>query len=203
MCFFDLNAPSSRSNSGKTVEQYLKHRGVVPAYLNISAKVQPQDPNFQSSFSSLYGLNAAHLTNNLKNNFYNIFDDYFNHRKYVSYRFILEDLKDKTIGTNRLEVSFGSKLLHTIDSDEPIIDNEVITKLCICSCTARCFSGVNKKPKTIDSAVDLHNALKACYVNYLIPLAKQVDYFSQFDNAFPAAAHISEVKKIDFYLWAM
>lgn len=203
MITFDLNAISSRSKKKVlTVEEYLRRRGPIDTYLDITSNVNPSDTGFQKLFSKFYGLNAARGMD--KNNFYNVFGDYYNHNKYVCYRNILQDLKNPIIGTGRTESSFGSKILHTIDYDEPIIDKVVLYNLQNDPNTSKFFVGLIKsKSYTIDKAVDLHNALKACYVDYLIPYAKSAGYFDKFDKAFPAAAHISEVKKIDFYLWAM
>lgn len=201
MFTFDLNAISSRSKKGETVAEYLKNRESVKKYVDIMVHVDPLDPIFQNDFNDYYGLNAALGMNKAK--FYDVFHDFYNHLKYVSYRNILEALKSSSTGTGRVEASFGSKILHTIDGDEPIIDHEVIEKLRSCFCTRRCFLEIPKTITGIDTAVDLHNALTACYVKYLIPYAKTVDYFNKFDAAFPQAKHISDVKKIDFYLWAM
>lgn len=200
MCIFDLNAFSSRSNKGETVAEYLQNRRSIPNYVAIKTSVAPLNPAFQNNFSKFYGLNAAINMN--KPNFYNVFDAYYNHKKSVSYRNILEDLKNPLTGTGRLETSFASKLLHTIDNDEPIIDSEVVEKLSLCFCTSKYFIGICKKPKSVDKAVDLYNALKACYFDYLLPLAKKNNYFAAFDALFSSQGWISDVKKIDFYLWA-
>lgn len=198
---FDLNAISSRMKN-KTVEQYLISRGTVDKYVHIMQNVNPLDPQFQNDFNDCYGLNASLGMN--KTAFYKTFDGYYNHKnnKYVSYRNILNDLKSPS-GTGRKEVSFGSKLLHTIDCDEPIYDNKVIKKLCSSFGTERYFRGVSKTINSIDTAVTVYNALRACYFDCLLPYAQKVGYFVAFDRAFPFAKHISEVKKIDFYLWAM
>lgn len=202
MITFDLNAISSRSKKKVfTVEEYLRHRKSIDTYLDITSNVNPSDPNFQKLFSKFYGLNAARGMN--KNNFYNVFKDFYNHNKYVCYRNILKDLKNLIIGTGRVEASFGSKILHTIDGDEPIIDKIVLGNLQKDPNTSKFFVGLIKKSYTIDEAVDLHNALKACYVDYLIPYAKSKSYFANFDRKFSNATYISEVKKIDFYLWTM
>lgn len=203
MITFDLDAVSTRSKKKVlTVEEYLRRRKSIDTYLDVTSNVNPVDTGFQKLFNKFYGLNAARGMN--KNNFYNAFNDYYNHNKYVCYRNILKDLKNPIIGTGRTEASFGSKILHTIDGDQPIIDKVVLGNLQNDPNTSKFFVGLIKSTSyTIDEAVDLHNALNACYLNYLIPYAKSVEYFADFDGRFSRAAHISEVKKIDFYLWAM
>lgn len=198
---FDLNAISTRSTKGETVEEYLKRRKSVDTYVDIMTRVDPSNPAFQTDFSEFYGLNAARGMN--KTAFYKIFDEYYHAIKYVTYRNILEDLRNSTIGTGQIEASFGSKILHTIDCDEPIVDEQIKSKLRNSGYTVKYFSGIPKSRDSVDKGVEFYNALRACYYDCLIPCAKSVGYFDAFDLAFPFAKHISEVKKIDFYIWAM
>lgn len=197
---FDLDAISSRTKKDETVEGYLNSRGSVDKYLDIMANVDPSDKNFQDKFKKFYGLR---LSKTQLDNFFKTFDVYFKKSKPLNYREILTDLADKTTGTGQIEKSFGSKLLHTLDPNEPIIDKQVIEKLRSCPQTEKYFKKVPKIIKSIDDAVALHNALKDCYNGYLIPQAKKANYFDEFDRRFPSAKDISEIKKIDFYLWAM
>ena len=198
MCCFNLKNISSRSKKGETIEAFLKSQNSVEAYLWIMNNIDPSDAAFQKKFNDLYGLNAARSMN--KPAFYNVFAVYYHKSKFLNYAEILQDL---SIATGRLEVSFGSKLLHTLKPDEPIIDKEVINKLYSCPCTGKYFYGVKKHPGNVYEAVALHYALKDCYYSFLIPWARKTGYFTAFDAAFPQATHISEIKKIDFYLWAM
>lgn len=199
---FDLNANSSRSTKKETVEDYLIHRRSICKYLCIMSAVVPLNSAFQYYFSSFYGLNR--LSVGKRANYYKIFDDYAkNSMSTCSYVNIVTCLANSIIGTNRIEKSFGSKMLHTLKPDEPIIDSIVIDNLQDDPNTAPYLKNVVKSSYTITDAVNLHNALKDCYKQYLIPYAKNVKYFDAFDMAFPFAKHISEVKKIDFYLWTM
>lgn len=202
MITFDLNAISSKSKKGETVKDYLIHKRSICKYLCIMSAVVPLNFAFQYYFSSFYGLNR--LSEEKRGNFYKVFDDY---TKKVSstytYQDILTDLANPASGTGRVEMSFGSKMLHTLNPDEPIIDSIVIKNLQADPNTVPYLEGVVKQSYTIADAVNLHNALKDCYIKYLIPHAKKVGYFDVFDSEFPFAKNISEVKKIDFYLWTM
>ena len=197
---FDLNAISNRSKKGETIEMYLKNKGSVDAYLHIMESIAPVNALFQKDYIVFYRLR---LSTPQTNNYFKVFDDYYKKSKTLSYANILTDLCNSSTGTGRIETSFGSKMLHTLKPDEPIIDSEVVNKLRYTFCTASYFKGVPKNINSINDAIVLHNALKDCYLNCLIPAAKKVGYFNRFDQAFTNATGISEVKKIDFYLWSM
>lgn len=199
---FDLSAPSSRSTKKETIEQYLIRRRSICKYMCIMSSVVPLNSTFQHYFSSFYGLNR--LGDAKKTNYYKIFDNYA--KKALStytYKNVVTALADPVTGMGHVEKSFGSKILHTLKPDEPIIDSIVLNNLQADPNTAPFLEGVIKPKYTIAEAVNLYNALKDCYKEYLIPYAKNVGYFDAFDKKFPFAKNISEVKKIDFYLWTM
>lgn len=204
MISFDLNDISSRSKKGKTVGEYLIRRKSVDEYLDIMKFISipdySKDSEFQRKFNTFYGLNVSAGMN--KVNFYNMF---YKYEKLTSFTYadIINDLNDPNNGTGRVEKSFASKMLHTFNPNEPIIDSVVLKKLCGDPDTAQFFVGIKKNGSfTVQESIDLHNALKKCY-SILIQEAKRKGYFSQFDNLFPQAKGISETKKIDFYLWTM
>lgn len=76
--------------------------------------------------------------------------------------------------------------MHTINNDSPIIDQNVLRGLKI--------KGNNP--------IEVFRDLDIVYKKTLLPKAKAQNFFNEFDTAFPKAKNISEVKKIDFYLWA-
>lgn len=209
MFIFNLNAVSSRSKKGETIGEYLLNRKSIDKYLGIMNFTSTPDfasyPEFQKMFNTFYGLNVSGGMN-IKN-FYSIFSKYEKEKakkKIFAYTNIINDLYDPTIGTGRVEKSFASKMLHTFDPNEPIIDSVVLKKLLNDPDTAPFFEGIKKSGSfTVGNSIDLHNALKKCYYEKLIPFAKGIGYFMEFDKLFPGAKSISETKKIDFYLWAM
>ena len=200
MFTFNLNAVSSRSKKGETIAQYLLRRKSVDQYLNIMKGIDPTNPIFQKTFNRFYGLNVSAGMN--KANFYNVSVAYKGKAEF-SYADILKDLANPTTGTGRVEKSFASKMLHSFKDCEPIIDSVVIKKLLADPNTKKYFTSKLKPSYTQAEAVQLHNELKDCYYNRLIPMANKTVFFYEFDTLFPHATAISNVKKIDFYLWTV
>ena len=200
MFTFNLNDVSSRSKKGETIAQYLLRRKSVDQYLSIMKGIDPTNPIFQKIFNRFYGLNVSAGMN--KANFYNVFVAYKGKAEF-SYADILKDLANPATGTGRVEKSFASKMLHSLKNDEPIIDSVVIKKLLADPGTKKYFTSKLKPSYTQAEAVQLHNELKNCYYKCLIPMAKRTNFFDDFDIFFPNAAAISNIKKIDFYLWTV
>ena len=90
---------------------------------------------------------------------------------------------------SKIEMSFASKLLHTIDPHFPIWDSQVRKKL-----------KINGSIKTFDDGDKAYNDLCGCYAKMKIdPQFKT--FVSDFDSLFPGFNWITDTKKIDFYLW--
>ena len=107
---------------------------------------------------------------------------------------------EKTLGflyeeTGRVEASFVSKLLHTLNNDMPIWDAFVLKNL------------EKKKPygtgeKKIEKCVSVYDEIVAWYK---IALASdEIERkIMEFDKAFPEYTGFSKTKKLDFMLWQM
>ena len=97
--------------------------------------------------------------------------------------------------TGMIEASFSSKMLATISADMPIWDCYVIQNL-----------GLHVKGKTkedqINCAVDLYDQMISWYENFF-QTENGRDCIAEFDRAFPEYVWMSDVKKIDFYLWSI
>ena len=89
----------------------------------------------------------------------------------------------------KIEISFASKLLHTVNPDYPIWDSQINKKL-----------GIRNSKKTINDAVKAYDELCTRYA--LMKKDQQFKTFVfNFDSLFPKFTWITETKKIDFYLW--
>jgi len=94
--------------------------------------------------------------------------------------------------TNRIETSFASKLLHTLNPNLPILDRKsvgVFNKI-----------GLKMPTGSIPSAVNLYNLFEQWYQQF-IPSQLGQRWISMFNQAYPHAVGISDLKKIDFILW--
>lgn len=93
---------------------------------------------------------------------------------------------------HRIEASFSSKLVATINPDMPVWDKEVLRNLKL------------KKPLSTDKyrlnkTIELYNAIITWYANYLKNEKCRAQLF-EFNNRFPNSG-ISDIKKIDLILW--
>ncbi|MBC8213849.1 MAG: hypothetical protein ISR90_02720 [Candidatus Marinimicrobia bacterium] len=122
---------------------------------------------------------------------------------YQTYYSLLEECKTKPLEFNeilitlneklgRIEASFSSKLLATINTSMPIWDVFVLENLKL------------KKPaqysKTrIEDTVKLYNRIFCWYKNMTIS-SEGIQMLEIFENEYPESG-ISDIKKIDFILW--
>ena len=97
--------------------------------------------------------------------------------------------KSKKGKCHKIEMSFASKLLHTIKCDSPIWDSQVCKKL-----------GINGSIKTFDDGDKAYDELCKNY-DKLKKDPQFKTFVSNFDSLFPGFSGITETKKIDFYLW--
>lgn len=91
-------------------------------------------------------------------------------------------------GKPRLEMSFSSKMLATIQPDKPIWDSRVCN-----------FLGIGQ-PNNIARAIQRYADLENWY-NSFLQTQDANNWIAAFDNAFPEYKWISRTKKIDFIIW--
>jgi hypothetical protein len=96
--------------------------------------------------------------------------------------------------TERIEASFSSKLLATVNPEMPIWDSYVLGNI-----------GLKRPPYVrkgqLEKSVGLYNELIDWYRDYLkSPNGK--DMLALFDKTYPKTG-ISKTKKVDFVLWQM
>ena len=96
--------------------------------------------------------------------------------------------------TGNIEASFSSKMLATVDVNKPIWDRYVAGNLCL-----------NLKGKTKDEqlecAINLYNQM-ACWYEDFVKTENGIECIAEFNKILPNYAWMSDVKKIDFYLWS-
>lgn len=105
---------------------------------------------------------------------------------------VLRELYKKT---GRVEASFASKLLHTLNNDSPIWDKYVLQnlglKIPICN-----------GEKKIQNTIFLYQQIVQWYEKALstVEIGQKL---LEFDEAFPEYKWFSKTKKLDFLLWQM
>ena len=93
----------------------------------------------------------------------------------------------------RVEASFTSKLIHTLNNDMPIWDRFVLQnlglKMPLCS-----------GEKKLKIAVELYEEIIKWY-NTALSNEQINQKLLEFDEFFPEYKHFSKTKKLDFFLW--
>ena len=142
--------------------------------------------------------------------FQRLFNGFYRVRRNAEWRKAYYDLFEKAKGSNpsfetiirmmyaatgNIEASFSSKMLATINADMPIWDRYVVQNLCL-----------NMKGKTkedqLNCAVDLYDRMVSWYDSFL-QTENGRDCLAEFDRTLPGYVWMSDVKKIDFYLWSI
>ena len=107
-----------------------------------------------------------------------------------SFEEIVRELYNKT---GRVEASFSSKLIHTLNNDMPIWDKFILQNL---NKQAPAYYKENK----LEISIKLYDEIIAWYDNALQTEEIQ-ETLSLFDNNFPEYTWFSHTKKLDFLLW--
>lgn len=101
----------------------------IDIYAQIMNKVQTVnvsvDQNFKDTFCQYYGLNGF-TDLSFQNDFFDYMEKIKRNDPLPSYRDVMEQLWKQT---GRVDYSFSSKLLHTLNPDSPILDKHVLRLL--------------------------------------------------------------------------
>ena len=145
------------------------------------------DPNFQRSFNGFY---KVRRNAEWRKAYYDLFENIKNSNP--SFEYIIRAMYE---ATRNIEASFSSKMLATINPDMPIWDRYVVQNLCL-----------NLKGKTkeeqLKCAIDLYDQMIHWYEEFL-QTENGRNCLAEFDHILPGYVWMSDVKKIDFYLWSI
>ena len=145
------------------------------------------DKIFQRKFNGFYRVRRNELW---QNHYYLIMEQGKTNK--LSFDQVLRDLYVKT---GKVEASFVSKLLHTLNNEMPIWDRFVLQNLDL------------KMPacqgeKKIEYAVRIYQDIIVWYKKAL-SVAEVNQKLIEFDELFPEYKWFSKTKKLDFLLWQM
>ena len=97
--------------------------------------------------------------------------------------------------TGRVEASFSSKMLATLNPSKPIWDRMV------CDALHLELTG-NTKEERLQNAISLYASLENWYTAYL-STENARENIRRFDKLLPAYTWLSDTKKIDYLLWSI
>ena len=135
------------------------------------------DPDFQRTFNGFY---RVRRNAEWRKAYYDLFESVKGSNP--SFEFIIRTMYE---ATGNIEASFSSKMLATINPDMPIWDRYVVQNLCL-----------NMKGKTKE------DQMRSWYTDFL-QTENGKDCIAEFDRTLPGYVWMSDVKKIDFYLWSI
>lgn len=145
------------------------------------------DSDFQRTFNAFY---RVRRNAEWRKAYYNLFEE--SKERNPSFEDIIRTMYE---ATGNIEASFSSKMLATINADMPIWDRYVVQNLCLD------LKGKTKEAQ-LDCAVGLYKQMVGWYRRFL-ETENGKDCIAEFDKTLPGYTWMSDVKKIDFYLWSI
>lgn len=141
---------------------------------------------FQKLFNSFY---VVRRNSEWRKDYYTLFESLKKENKTVTFEQILKALYNTT---GKIEASYSSKMLATLNPNMPIWDQYVLKNAGV----AQPSQGSDR----FDSTVSVYSQLCEWYQCYL-KTENSKECIRHFDKTFPKYKEISDIKKIDFYLW--
>lgn len=164
----------------------------VSRYNEIMESIKPLDEKFQNRFSLFYKVRR-----NLqwKKDFFQIFQK---SSKDSQFKDILIKLKKKT---GRIEASFASKMLHTLNPQMPIWDSIVVIHQLGIKVPIKKYKATdNDEDARMNKIISIYEQLRKGY-NCFINTDQGKKIIKEFDKKNPKTS-VKDIKKIDFILWA-
>ena len=151
-----------------------------------------EDDKFQRLFNSFYITGPLPKTWHI--NFYGYFESVKDNEP--TFEKAIQDLYDIN-GQTRVDASFCSKLIATINPDKPIIDQYVMWQMGYNTRTADSLKGQKK----IEYYVDAYSEIEKQYKEHIDDVAVKTA-IAEFDSTYPSYKWLSPIKKLDFILWS-
>lgn len=170
----------------------LEDKMMLPRYAYIMQTVDKVnvkfDREFQKAFNGFYKVRFSNVS--CYKGFYQLFEKSKKIRGSLTYDALLDELH---LITGRVEASFASKILATLNTDQPILDCRVLEYLHVK------LSGRSAEEK-LNSAKAIYSQIEKLYEEYMKTEEARKNV-AIFDDFFPDYAWISSVKKIDYMMW--
>ena len=148
-----------------------------------------EDREFQKAFTAFYRLRRNDAW---RKYYFKLFEEQKKKENHTSFGEIQLRLFQHC---GQIESSFSSKMLATFDPQMPIWDSYVLKNLGLK------LKGTNKELR-FSLAVVLYDNICSWYRDFL-KTDEAKELLSLFDQAFPEFRDITDVKKIDFIIWAL
>ncbi|MCA9201806.1 MAG: hypothetical protein KDA59_02105 [Planctomycetales bacterium] len=166
---------------GKGLEQYLAIQKLVH-HVNVAT-----DEDFQRKFNGFY---RVRRNAEWRSCFYAMFEREKKGKRARPFERLLREFQ-KSMG--RIEGSFISKMLATLDDEQPVMDSIVLKH---CGLRMPAYGAVERR---LNRIVENHDALRASLIRIRDAELGQF-LVSEFKRRYPDA-QISEIKMVDLVLW--
>lgn len=171
----------SSADKKRSVEKYAE---ILKNFWNTNTQT---DKTFQKKFNGFY---RVRRNKEWQKVYYTILETGKTQDLY--FELVLRELYEKT---GRIEASFTSKLIHTLNNNMPIWDQFVLKNL-------EKKVPVCKGEKKIENVIRIYEEICSWYQD-ILQAAEIKRKIVEFDEIFPEYAWFSQMKKIDFLLWQM
>ena len=144
------------------------------------------DPNYQRFFNAFYVVRRDRKWRKI---YYDYFESQKNNKN-LTFENVIRYLYEKT---GQVEASFSSKLLSTVNPNMPIWDAYVLKNLGL-------KMKMGKPQDRIEQAIRLYRDIHETYMR-LVKSEWGKSAIAKFNELLPDARWISDIKKIDFFIW--
>jgi len=197
--------------SEERIKSALKDRekGIV-TYIKLMKTIEKDEltPEFKEEFKKFYGMKRCKFSDDFYNKYFEYLDK--NRKKnnpdYKKIKF--DEVIDyiwKTETSKRVEASFSSKLLASINNDKPVWDRNVFSWLEMTRTTS-----IKDKDKQIEKTISKYKDLEDEIYNEFFTTDKADKCIRIFDETFSEMfeeksdlKYITSIKKIDLILWSL
>jgi hypothetical protein len=145
-----------------------------------------KDLNYQRVFNAFY---VVRRNSKWRKIYYEYFESQKNN-KHLTFEMIIRYLYEKTV---QVEASFSSKLLSTVNPNMPIWDIYVLKNLGL-------KMKLGKPQDKIEQAIKLYRDIHETYMR-LVKSEWGKSAIAKFNELLPDARWISDIKKVDFFIW--
>ncbi len=146
------------------------------------------NPDFQRAFKSFYRVRRSDGWCEM---FFTILDRE-KHNLAVSFRDVLAEIH---CGTKRVEASFASKLVATINANRPVWDRHVLDNMGL-----KPPHWSRNPSRRLRRCEKLYEGIRTS-TSRTIRKSEFEEWRSQFDDEFPQFSHFTDIKKLDLLLW--
>ncbi len=161
------------------------YASIMKTFRNVDVS---KDEDFQRKFNHFY---RVRRNEEWRSSYYDLFESIKNRRN-PTFDLILDTLLEQT---GNIEASFSSKMLATIDSGMPIWDHYVIENLGI-------KIPAQSDPERVNKVKIAYAEMVDWYANFL-NTENARECINEFDKMLPSYSWISDVKKIDFFIFSI